>query len=601
MRGLNFMIKSINSIMTWLITIFVIVITIIISSINIYTIMDSNDKSLDIYRKEVYDNNKDMITYETQIATNIVHQFYEKELSGEYTREEAMYKAANTIRNLKYGDGGYFFIYDIEGNTVVLFGSELERSNRINATSSDGNQFVKQLIESARNNPSGEFNTIKINKPHEDREQDKIVYSKLFLPYNWVIGTGVYTNDIEEDILYMYKENDLYLNKVILTLILLSISLWVLTFFIASKASNILSKPLLHITDRMNRISTGDLDKNQDDVFTDEIFSNSLNEFAKLNKASNILTRNLNSIIGFMTQSIDKITGISNNLNTISTTSSKYIESINKTINQSYMKYENEIDSIAVLHAMIQKDKAALSNLNNDLTNIHTSIRKYTDSINNMKETINAIILAINNNKDRNMNSIFLIKEITSDYDRINSTIGLVSNILFQKNIYISKIMESIDDENYDVTKDINNIKDLNYRAQENMNSLHSILIGTMHAFRSVNDSVNAEMDALSNSNQLLDNSNIMLDAGLERINESCKEIYDVISEMNHVVYDLDIQYVALEELNTKFKDINKEIQLVVSYSNDVNDNMDKISVFISQLGVITNKINQRLIKKIKR
>ena len=196
---------------------------------------------------------------------------------------------------------------------------------------------------------------------------------------------------------------------------------------------------------------------------------------------------------------------------------------------------------------------------------------------------------------------IFLIKEITSDYDRINSTIGLVSNILFQKNIYISKIMESIDDENYDVTKDINNIKDLNYRAQENMNSLHSILIGTMHAFRSVNDSVNAEMDALSNSNQLLDNSNIMLDAGLERINESCKEIYDVISEMNHVVYDLDIQYVALEELNTKFKDINKEIQLVVSYSNDVNDNMDKISVFISQLGVITNKINQRLIKKIKR
>ena len=104
------MIKSINSIMTWLITIFVIVITIIISSINIYTIMDSNNKSLDIYRKEVYNNNKDMITYETQIATNIVHQFYEKELSGEYTREEAMYKAANAIRNLKYGDGGYFFI-----------------------------------------------------------------------------------------------------------------------------------------------------------------------------------------------------------------------------------------------------------------------------------------------------------------------------------------------------------------------------------------------------------------------------------------------------------------------------------------------------------
>ena len=70
---------------------------------------------------------------------------------------------------------------------------------------------------------------------------------------------------------------------------------------------------------------------------------------------------------------------------------------------------------------------------------------------------------------------------------------------------------------------------------------------------------------------------------------------------MDHVINDLDIQYVALDELNTKFKDINKEIQLVINYSNDVNDNMDKISIFVSQLGVVTNKINQELIKKIKR
>ena len=92
-----------------------------------------------------------------------------------------------------------------------------------------------------------------------------------------------------------------------------------------------------------------------------------------------------------------------------------------------------------------------------------------------------------------------------------------------------------------------------------------------------------------------------MLDSGVERVDESCKDIYNVITEMDHVINDLDIQYVALDELNTKFKDINKEIQLVINYSNDVNDNMDKISIFVSQLGVVTNKINQELIKKIKR
>lgn len=597
------MVKSINSIMTLLITAFVIVITIIISSISVYTIITSNDKSLDVYRKEVYKNNKDMIMYETQIAINIAQQYYNRQLSGELSKEDSMNKAANTIRNLTYGDGGYFFIYDIEGNTIVFLGSNLERSNRINETSSDGTKFVRQLIESARNNPSGEFNTINVNKPYGDGEQEKIIFSRLFTPYNWVIGTGVYTDDIEEDITAMNKDNNTYLNKVIALLIFISVSLWFLTFFITKKVSHVLTKPLLHITDRMNRISSGELNKNPDDVFSDEIFHNTFNEFAKLNKASNVLTKNLNSIIGFMTQSIDKITGISNNLNTLSTTNSKCVENINKTINNSYTRYENEIDSISILYNMIQKDKSSLQSLKNDLIAIHSAVQKYTTNINIMKESITSVLTVIDNNKERNMNSLYMIKEISSDYDRINSNVGLISNIFFQNNIYISKIIDAVNDNNtdYDISKDINNIKNLNYRGQETINVLHSILIGTLHAFKTINNSVNTEMDALANSTQYLDNSNIILDSGIKRVNESCKDIYGVISEMDHVINDLDIQYVALDKLNTKFKDINKEIQLVINYSNDVNDNMDKISVFVSQLEVIVNRINKEVIKKIKR
>jgi DNA repair ATPase RecN len=220
-----------------------------------------------------------------------------------------------------------------------------------------------------------------------------------------------------------------------------------------------------------------------------------------------------------------------------------------------------------------------------------------------MKESITSVLTVIDNNKERNMNSLYMIKEISSDYDRINSNVGLISNIFFQNNIYISKIIDAINDNNtdYDISKDINNIKNLNYRGQETINVLHSILIGTLHAFKTINNSVNTEMDALANSTQYLDNSNIILDSGIKRVNESCKDIYDVISEMDYVINDLDIQYVALDKLNTKFKDINKEIQLVINYSNDVNDNMDKISVFVSQLEVVVNRINKEVIKKIKR
>lgn len=596
------MVKSINSIVTLLITSFAIVITIIISSISVYSIMTSNDKSLDVYRKEVYNNNKDMIRYQTQIAINIAHQIYNKQLSGEYTKEEAMNRVASTIRNIKSDNGGYFFIYDVEGNAIALFGSNLERTNKLNATSSDGTQYVRQIIDSTRNNPSGDYNMINVPKPYgDDGEQEKIVFSKLFTPYNWVIGTGIYTNDIEADIAAMNKGNNVYLNKVIALLIFISVSLWFITYFIAKKISYILVKPLLHITDRMNRISSGYLDKNRDDIFSDEIFGNTFNEFDKLNKASNVLTKNLNSIIGFMTQSIDKISGISNNVISLSTTNSKYTENINETINNSYTRYENELDSISILYNMIQKDKSSLQSLKNELINIHITVQKYTSSINIMKDSVANILTIINNNKDRNLNSICTIKEITSEYDKVNTEIGLISNILFQNNMYIGKIVDSMStNPDYDITNDINSIKNLNYRAQETINVLHSILINILHTFKDIDNSVDVEIDTLTNSAQYLDNSNIIFDSGIERVDESCKDICNVISEMEHVIDDLDIQYVALDELNTKFKDINKEIQLVINYSNDVNDNMDKISVFVSQLGVVTNKI-QELIKKIKR
>ena len=178
------MIKSINSIIACLITAFVIIITTIISSISIYTINSSKEVSLNTFKNEVYTNNKDMIIYETQIATNIAQQYYNKELSGELTREQAMAKAASTIRNIRYGNSGYFFIYDVEGNTIVLLGSDLEKSNRMDVTSSDGNFYVKQIIDNARNKPSGEFTNIKINKPYGNGEEDQIVVSKLFTPYN---------------------------------------------------------------------------------------------------------------------------------------------------------------------------------------------------------------------------------------------------------------------------------------------------------------------------------------------------------------------------------------------------------------------------------
>jgi len=592
--------KSINSLIAWLVTAFVVVMTIIISSVSIYSISSFNESSLNSLKTEVYNNNKDTIKYETQIAINILQQYYNRQLSGELTKEQAKSKAANIIRNLRYGDTGYFFIYDTTGNTVVLLGGELESSNRMNEISKDGSPYIKNIIDAAVNSPSGDYTSIMYPKPSGAEEESKLVFSQLFTPYNWVIGTGIYTNDLEEQAKIRNNDNTAKYHRAILLIIILSLILCVFTFFTTKKLAIVISKPLSHIANRMYRISVGDLDKTHDDIFSDTIFKDSLNEFAQLNKASNTITTNLNNTVDFIKKSISKISTISNNLNNIYANSAESTKNINETINKSFQIYEFELDSIEVLHAMIQKDKASLSTIRTNLTNVHTSLFGYTDNIKIIKESVNKICTYMNTIKDRNSNAAFSIKEISTDYDRINSTINIVSNLILQSNIYITNILDAVNkkDSNYDIANDISTIRDLNIRSQDNLNTLRAITVGIINTYKNINSSITAETDGLEAAFNSTGVITAILDSDLSKNNNSCNEISNIVSEMNHIVYDLNIYYIALEEMNDKIKDINKEVKLVVQYSDDVNDNMNQISEFIVQLGELVQKINNGLVYK---
>jgi methyl-accepting chemotaxis protein len=206
----------------------------------------------------------------------------------------------------------------------------------------------------------------------------------------------------------------------------------------------------------------------------------------------------------------------------------------------------------------------------------------------------------MNTIKDRNSNAAFSIKEITTDYDRINSTINIVSNLIFQTNIYITNILDGINkkDSNYDITNDISTIRDLNIRSQDHLNTLHAITVGIINTYKNINSSITAETDGLESAFNSTGVITAILDSDLSKNNNSCNEISNIVSEMNHIVYDLNIYYIALEEMNDKIKDINKEVKLVVQYSDDVNDNMNQISEFIVQLGELVQKINNGLVYK---
>ena len=124
---------------------------------------------------------------------NAVYAGYER---GEYTLDEAKTMGADLLRELRYGDGGYFWADTYEGVNVVLLGNTTEGTNRMNAKDTEGNSYISDIISAGRSADGGYVDYV-FPKAGETESSPKRAYSKAFEPFEWVIGTGNYIDYID--------------------------------------------------------------------------------------------------------------------------------------------------------------------------------------------------------------------------------------------------------------------------------------------------------------------------------------------------------------------------------------------------------------------
>ena len=106
---------------------------------------------------------------------------------------------AKTVLNaMTFGEDGYFYVYDYDGTNLVhprlthLVGQELWDMQDPN-----GNLVIQGLIKQARN--GGGFHSYIWNKPSTGLEEPKIGYATGIDSWGWMLGTGLYLDDITEE------------------------------------------------------------------------------------------------------------------------------------------------------------------------------------------------------------------------------------------------------------------------------------------------------------------------------------------------------------------------------------------------------------------
>ena len=173
--------------------------------------------------KNSIDRKREMIRELTNSAWNILAKFEYDEQKGLLTREQAQKQAIEQIKNLHYGQHmkDYFWINDMTPTMVIHpYRTDLNGKDLTDYKDPNGKRVFVEFVNIVKKNGSGYVEYMWQWMDDETRIVPKISYVKGFTPWGWIIGTGIYIEDVKAEIALITR-NVINISLVILLIIAL--------------------------------------------------------------------------------------------------------------------------------------------------------------------------------------------------------------------------------------------------------------------------------------------------------------------------------------------------------------------------------------------
>jgi len=134
-----------------------------------------------------------------ETALGVIDHYYAEFQAGNLSEEQARHHAMEALRATKYGGNEYFWINDMQPNMVMHPNNKaLEGKSLADYADPNGKLLFVEMVKVVQRSGEG-FVDYMWNKNGSQAQFPKISFVKGFKPWGWVVGSGIYIDDVDRD------------------------------------------------------------------------------------------------------------------------------------------------------------------------------------------------------------------------------------------------------------------------------------------------------------------------------------------------------------------------------------------------------------------
>ncbi len=506
--------------------------------------------------KTLYDNlfedRKLKTRHVVETAYNTVANFGGQEKTGELSQEKSQQMAIDAVKKLRYEEAGYFWINDMHPRMIMHpYKPQLDGKDLSDVKDPAGKKLFVEFVDKVQKEGAG-FVEYQWPKGEGDIPVSKISYVKGYPEWGWIIGSGIYVDDVDN----IFMEQ---LSK----LLLLAGSIVTLQIGLSLLVAKAIVTPINRLKTVMGEVEeSGDLNKRVDICY--------LNEVGEMGCSFNSL---LNSIQGDF-KDVKLATKQASD-------SAKQLSIITEQTKAGVSKTQIQSDQVATamneMSATVQEVAGSAALAADAAKNADKETAAGKQVVSSTVETINQLALGVEQ-------GVVAIQQLAADAENISSVLEVIRGVADQTNLLalnaaIEAARAGEQGSGFAVVAD--EVRTLAQRTQESTEQ--------------INDMIKTLQDGVRNAVRVMDSGHTQANLSVEQAAKAGDSLESIAASVSRIS-DMNIQIAsAAEEQSVVAEEINRNLIAITEVANQTLDGANQTAEASDLLKNLAANLDQRV------